>query len=186
MSESARDAALIVGGSDRERERWAGALAGLVDTVTAVADAADALARFDASVEVALVHRDLPDRDASSFVASARERGHTFRAALLTPERPEGEVVSQGFDAWLLVPVGAETLVRTVEGLLACRRYDRAIADLYELASERAPEGADTMAVRERIHAARDEADAALEAVEAIEREALLANSPAAFRDGPG
>lgn len=182
MSESAREEALVVGGSEAERSRWTAALADLVDPV-AVADGTDALERADAGTELLLVHRDLPERTAAELVAAVRERGITVRAALLTPETPETDVVDRGFDAWLLTPVDEGLLQRTVEGLLACRRYDRAIADLYALASERATEEAETMEARERIEAARADADAALEAVESIDREALLANSPAAFSD---
>ncbi len=183
MSESACGAALVVGGSERERERWRTALVDLVST-EAVADGAEALTCIDEGVEVLVVHRDLPDREASELIATVRDRGFSVRAVLLSPERPEGDVVAQGFDAWLQTPVEADLLVRTVEGLLACRRYDRAIADLYELASEHAGREADTLTVRERIHEARSEADAALAAVETIDREALLANSPAAFSEG--
>lgn len=183
MSESARDGALVVGGSEAERERWTAAITGLASPITAVGDAEAALKLIDPATEVVLVHRDLPERTAADFVAAARERGFTFRAALLTPETPEADVVEQGLDAWLLTPVDEGLLQRTVEGLLACRRYDRAIADLYELASERAAEGTEAMAARERIEAARETADEALEAVETIDREALLANSPAAFGD---
>ena len=182
MSESAREGALVVGGSEAERSRWAAALADLVDPVAA-ADGAEALERVGPETEILLVHRDLPERTATELVAAVRERGITVRAALLTPETPETDVVERGFDAWLLTPVEEGLLQQTVEGLLACRRYDRAIADLYALASEQATEEAETMEVRERIEAARTNADAALEAVESIDREALLANSPAAFRD---
>lgn len=183
MSKSARGAALVVGGSDAERSRWAEALTGLVTPVTA-ADGTEALAQLDPETEVLLVHRDLADRDAPALVTAARERGGTFRAALLSPEAPETDVVAAGFDAWLLVPVEADLLTRTVEGLLACRRYDRAIAELYNIASEQAAEGGDTLGTREGFETARAEADAALEAIETIDRRALLANSPAAFRDG--
>lgn len=182
MSQSARESALVVGGSEAEREGWTEALTGVVTPVAAV-DGADALARLDPGTEVLFVHRDLPDQEAPALVAAARERGVTFRAALLTPEAPETDVVADGFDAWLSTPVEAELLVRTVEGLLACRRYDRAIADLYLLASEQAADGDDTMGTRERIETARAEADAALGAIETIDRRALLANSPAVFRD---
>ncbi len=183
MSESARGGVLVVGGSESERERWQMALVDLVST-DAVADGTEALACIDDGVEVLVVHRGLADQAASELVATVRDREFTVRAALLSPERPEGDVVAQGFDAWLQTPVEADLLVRTVEGLLACRRYDRAVGDLYELASEHAGPEADTLAVRERIHEARAEADAALAAVETIDREALLANSPAAFSEG--
>lgn len=182
MSQSARGSALIVGGPEAERERLAEVIAGPVAAV-AVADGSAALARLEPETEVLLVHRDLPDRDAPALLAAARDRGFTFRAALLTPDPPETDVVTQGFDAWLHVPADEERLTRTVEGLLACRHYDQAIADLYDLASERAADDDDTMATRERIETARAEADAALEAIDTIDREALLANSPSAFRD---
>ncbi|WP_276260321.1 hypothetical protein [Haloglomus litoreum] len=182
MSKSARGAALVVGGSDAERNRWAEALPDHVTPVT-VADGTEALAQLEPETEVLLVHRDLPDRDAPALVTEARERGATFRAALLSPEAPETDVVAEGFDAWLLVPVEPDLLTRTVEGLLACRRYDRAIGELYDLASERAAAGDDRLGAHERLGTARAEADAALEAIETIDRRALLANSPAAFRD---
>ncbi|MFB6205615.1 MAG: hypothetical protein ABEJ05_03680 [Haloglomus sp.] len=182
MSQSARSEALVVGGSRAEQERWTEALVPLVRP-TAVADGAAALERIDSEVDVLLVHRDLPDQAASDLVVRAREQGYTFRAALLAETTPEEDVVEQGFDTWLLTPVEEELLTRTVEGLLACRRYDRAISNLYTLASEQATEGTDTMTGRERVEAARAEADAALEAVDTIDREALLANSPAVFRD---
>jgi hypothetical protein len=182
MSKSVRGAALVVGGSDAERDRWVEALAGHITPVP-VGDGSEALAQLDPETEVLLVHRDLPDRDAPTLLTAARERGYTFRAALLTPEAPETDVVTEGFDAWLLTPVEADLLTRTVEGLLACRRYDRAIAELYDIASEQAAAG-DDIGARERFETARAEADAALEAIEAIDRRALLANSPTAFDDG--
>jgi hypothetical protein len=180
MSESARGAALVVGGSSAERDRWQAALAGHLCT-DAARDAAGALDQIGPATEILLVHRELPDESAAGVVAAARDDGATVRAALLTPVTPEGNVVALGFDAWLRTPVDAELLARTVEGLLACRAYDRAIADLYELATETAGTGDSP---RGRVEAARAEADAALAAVETIDREALLANSPAAFEDG--
>lgn len=180
MSESAHGAALVVGGSAAERERWAGALAehARVDA-DAVADGATVLDRIHRDVEALLVHRELPEYEAPELLARIRERGFAVRAALLSPEAPTDDIVALGFDAWLRLPVEPELLAGTVDGLLACRAYDRAIADLYELAAAQAQDEADQTA-RDRVEAARKEADAALEAIGTIDRKALLANSPSA------
>jgi CheY-like chemotaxis protein len=184
MSESARGSALLVGGSEAERDRWVAALAETVPT-TAVPDGGAALDRLAGDVEVMLVHADLSDPDPPALVAAAREEGHMFRAALVTARAPTEDVVSQGFDAWLLTPVDADQLAETVEGLLACREYDRAVGALYRVATARAEgEDEDEAVTREEIDEARAAADAALAAVETADREALLANSPASFDAG--
>jgi hypothetical protein len=176
MSGSAPDTTLVVGGSAAERECWTGMLADVDGAdAGAVADGAAALDRFAPDVEALLVHRELPERTAPALVSTARERGFAFRTALLTPEAPTADIVALGFDAWLLTPVDSELLARTAEGLLACRDYDRAISALYEVASEGADGGTD--AAREQVEAARERADAALQAIETIDRRALLANN---------
>jgi len=176
MSGPGPDTMLVVGGSAAERERWTGMLAD-VDGADAevVTDGAAALDRLAPDVEALLVHRELPERTAPALVSAARERGIAFRAALLAPEAPTTDIVALGFDAWLLTPVDPELLARTAEGLLACRAYDRAISALYEVASEGADEGTDT--AREQVETARERADAALQAIETIDRRALLANN---------
>lgn len=181
MSESANGVALVVGGSAAERERWTEALDehARVDA-DAVADGATALDRIHRDVQALLVHRELPDFEASELLSRVREQGVAVRAALLSPESPTEEVVTLGFDAWLRLPVESELLARTVDGLLACRAYDRAIAELYELATEQAQDEMDR-AARDRVEAAREEADAALEAIDPIDRKALLANNPSAL-----
>lgn len=181
MSESANGVALVVGGSVAERERWTEALDehARVDA-DAVADGATALDRIHRDVQALLVHRELPDFEASELLSRVREQGVAVRAALLSPESPTEEVVTLGFDAWLRLPVESELLARTVDGLLACRAYDRAIAELYELATEQAQDEMDR-AARDRVEAAREEADAALEAIDPIDRKALLANNPSAL-----
>lgn len=175
---------LVVGGSTAQRERWTGALAehARVDADD-VGDGSAALGRLDAGVEAVLVHRDLPEYGAPELLSRLREQGTPVRAALLSTTAPEADTVALGFDAWLRLPVEPELLAQTVEGLLACRAYDRAIAELYEIASEQARNG-ENRAARDRVETARREADAALEAVDPIDRKALLANSPAAFDDG--
>lgn len=178
MSDSARGSLLVVGGSPSERERWVRTLSDL-SSVSDVADASTGLERLSPSVEVLLVHRDLPDREPSAFLSAVRERGYAVRAALLTPVAPTENIVDRGFDAWLGTPVEEARLRRAVESLFACRAYDRAVADLYRLARRR---GTDRRSVSpEEVEGAREAADEALAAIDTADREALLANSPSAF-----
>lgn len=181
MSDSAQGSVLVVGGSTRERERWVRALSELTGAVGA-ADGPAALDRLSDEVEVVLVHRDLSGEEPAAFVSAVRDRGHAVRAALLTPAAPTTDIVEQGFDAWFRTPVDEGRLRRGVESLFACRAYDRAITDLYQLARQRT--ASEPSVTPERVQAAREAADEALADIDTADREALLANSPTAFESG--
>ncbi|MFB6221930.1 MAG: response regulator transcription factor [Halolamina sp.] len=92
-----------------------------------------ALDRLDESVDVLLVDRRMPGLSGDEFVEEVRERGHDCAIALVSAVDPEIDVVDTAFDAYLVKPLSAEALQRTVEELLTIQEYDDPVRDQYAL-----------------------------------------------------
>lgn len=105
-------------------------------TVEVVHDCASAYDRFDGSVDVALLDRQLPDGSGEEVLAAIRESNLDWRVAMVTGEEPSVEVATMGFDDYLHKPVTEEELLGTVERLVTRANSGDATRELYALSSK--------------------------------------------------
>ncbi|GAA0645245.1 response regulator [Salarchaeum japonicum] len=99
---------------------------------------ADARGVLDASVDVVLLDRRLPDGSGDDLLATIDDRRLDCRVAMVTGVEPDFDVVSLGFDDYLVKPVERERVVETVERLLDLRNYPAAVRAFYQTAAAKA------------------------------------------------
>jgi DNA-binding response OmpR family regulator len=121
----------------------------------------EALSLVDESVDVVLLDRMMPDRSGDSVLAEIRERGLDCGVAMVTAVEPELDIVEMGFDTYLQKPPSRDTLVATIERLLARREYTADLrayaADLQKLALLRERDDDRSDAARDRLATSIDE-----------------------------
>jgi len=94
-------------------------------------DGSEALDGLDASVDVVLLDRQMPDVSGDDVLSELRDRGIDCRVAMVTAVEPELDIVDLGFDDYLRKPVDRETLLATVERLVRRSAYDATVTDFF-------------------------------------------------------
>jgi DNA-binding response OmpR family regulator len=97
----------------------------------------EALEQIDDEVDVALLDRLMPGMSGDEVLAEVRERAPDCRVAMVTAVEPDFDIITMGFDDYLTKPVEKETLLETVERLLARANYRGLEQELYALVSKR-------------------------------------------------
>ncbi|KDS91323.1 DNA-binding protein [Halorubrum saccharovorum] len=139
-------------------------------------EALDEIDEADDEVDAILLDRRMPGLSGDEVLSAVRERGIDCRVAMVTAVEPDFDILSMGFDDYLVKPVTSDTLRETVEGLLRRGEYDTEMQELFSLTSKKAmletEKSATELADHEeyqrltdRIEALRSRADQSLEAV---------------------
>jgi Response regulator containing CheY-like receiver, AAA-type ATPase, and DNA-binding domains len=97
----------------------------------------EAIEQIDDEVDVALLDRLMPGMSGDEVLAEVRERAPECRVAMVTAVEPDFDIITMGFDDYLTKPVERETLLETVERLLARSNYRGLEQELYALVSKR-------------------------------------------------
>ncbi len=96
-----------------------------------------ALERLDDAVSVVLLDRRMPDMLGREVLKEIRDSDFNPRVAMVTAVSPDFDVLSMGFDAYLVKPVTKDDLVETVEGLRQQGEYAEKIDEYHSLVSRK-------------------------------------------------
>jgi DNA-binding response OmpR family regulator len=94
-----------------------------------------ALEAMDETVDAVLLDRRMPDRHGDDVLATIRERGYDVPVVMTTAVDPDLNILEMEFDDYLCKPILEETLVETLETLVATER-DPDLADFFGLLSK--------------------------------------------------
>ncbi|SNZ12824.1 Response regulator receiver domain-containing protein [Natronoarchaeum philippinense] len=103
-----------------------------------VADGGEAaLTAWDDEIDVLLLDRRMPNVSGDDVLAALRDRGAECPVAVVTAIDPDLDVVEMGFDEYLVKPIDRDTLVGTVERLLARTKYQDGLQEYFANVSKR-------------------------------------------------
>ena len=145
----------------------------------------EALEEFDDSVGVVLLDRLMPGMSGDEVLEDVRERSADCKVAMVTAVEPDFDVITMGFDDYLIKPVEQETLLETIERLLSRSAYAELEQELYALVSKQAvlesskpekelAESEEFADLESRIAALRAELDDTLAGIESDEFVAMV------------
>lgn len=131
-------------------------------TVRVAYSGEEALDRLDASIDVVLLDRRLPDRSGDGILQDIRDAGYDCRVALVTGVEPDFDIIEMACDDYLVKPVDETDLVGSIERLLTVGAFDDGLRELFSSVSTAAAlecqkppseleESAEYAALRERI-----------------------------------
>ena len=147
----------------------------------------EALEEFDDSVGVVLLDRLMPGMSGDEVLEDVRERSADCKVAMVTAVEPDFDVITMGFDDYLIKPVEQETLLETIERLLSRSAYAELEQELYALVSKQAviesskseeelTDNEEFVELESRIEALRAELDDTLSEIENDEFVAMVRN----------
>ena len=145
----------------------------------------EALEEFDDSVGVVLLDRLMPGMSGDEVLEDVRERSADCKVAMVTAVEPDFDVITMGFDDYLIKPVERETLLETIERLLSRSAYAELEQELYALVSKQAviesskseeelADNEEFVELESRIEALRAELDDTLSEIESDEFVAMV------------
>lgn len=144
----------------------------------------EALATVDESIDVAVLDRQMPDRNGEDVAKEIHNRGLDCRIVLATGVEPDADIIELDIDDYLTKPASKADLQECVEGVLKLAEYDASMADFFALSNKRevlleegTAEGDELTQLGERI---------AQKAAEGLQKnrevlETLVQSSPAAI-----
>ncbi|MXR21465.1 HalX domain-containing protein [Halobacterium bonnevillei] len=100
--------------------------------------AEDALDELDASVDVVLLDRRLPEQSGDVVLDHIRETDYDCKVAMVTAVDPDFDTLELGFDAYVVKPIERAELESLVSRLLARSLYSEEVQTYFALASKRA------------------------------------------------
>jgi DNA-binding response OmpR family regulator len=100
--------------------------------------AEEALDELDASVDVVLLDRRLPEQSGDDVLDEIRETGYDCKVAMVTAVDPDFDTLELGFDAYVVKPIERDELDSLVSRLLARSLYSEEVQAYFALASKRA------------------------------------------------
>ena len=95
-----------------------------------------ALETLDDDVDVVLLDRRMPSMSGDEVLSEIRERDVDCRVVMVTAVNPDTDVIAMSFDEYLVKPVRAEQLRKTVERMLARKEQDEQIQQMFATASK--------------------------------------------------
>ena len=145
----------------------------------------EALEEFDDSVGVVLLDRLMPGMSGDEVLEDVREQSADCKVAMVTAVEPDFDVITMGFDDYLIKPVERETLLETIERLLSRSAYAELEQELYALVSKQAviesskseeelTDNEEFVELESRIEALRAELDDTLSEIENDEFVAMV------------
>ncbi|KAB7512472.1 response regulator [Halosegnis rubeus] len=99
----------------------------------------EALDALDADVDAVLLDRRMPGLSGDEVLDRIDERDDTDpRVAMVTAVDPDFDIVDMPFDAYLTKPVERETLLDTVDQLVALADHDDTVNERFRVAEKKA------------------------------------------------
>jgi DNA-binding response OmpR family regulator len=99
----------------------------------------EALASLDDSLDVVLLDRDMPDMSGDGVLDTIRSRGIDCRVGMVTAVEPDFDVLTLGYDAYVVKPVTKPSeLHDIVKSLLRRATYSTDVQQLLTLSSKQA------------------------------------------------
>ncbi|MFW5964626.1 MAG: response regulator [Natronomonas sp.] len=156
-----------------------------------------ALEQFDDSVDVVLLDRLMPGMSGDEVLAELRERTTECKVAMVTAVEPDFDVITMGFDDYLIKPVEREELLETVQRLLSRSEFAELEQELYALSAKQAAlrsskpdeelaESEEYADLESRLAGLRSELDAALPGMESDEFVAMVRDIEGESDEGGG
>ena len=99
-------------------------------TVHVATGGEEALKKMDASVDVVLLDRRMPDLTGDEVLDRLRSAGYDSMVAIVTAMNPEQRVISMDFDAYRVKPIGKEEINDLVDELLLRSEYSDELREL--------------------------------------------------------
>jgi CheY-like chemotaxis protein len=96
----------------------------------------EALEMLDDDVQVVLLDRLMPGLSGDEVLDRIRESGFACRVAMVTAVEPDFDIAEMPFDAYVPKALDRETVVRTVERLVARDEYDDVLREHYAVAEK--------------------------------------------------
>lgn len=96
----------------------------------------EALDRLDDDVQVVLLDRLMPSRSGDEVLERIRESEHDCQVAMVTAVEPDFDIAEMSFDAYVSKALDRETVVETVERLVARAEYDDVLQEHYAVAEK--------------------------------------------------
>jgi DNA-binding response OmpR family regulator len=97
-----------------------------------------ALDKIDASVDIVLLDRRMPEISGDEVLTRIRDRGLNIRVAMVTAVDPDFDIIEMLFDDYVIKPVSREDLFETIERLLTCSEYEERLRRYYALTAKHA------------------------------------------------
>lgn len=94
-----------------------------------------AIESMSPDIDVVLLDRRMPDRSGGEVIDRIRGRGYNCRVVFITAVEPDLDVLSLGFDEYLVKPVLARELYDVVDAMLARNEYVATVREAISLAS---------------------------------------------------
>ncbi|MDY6818151.1 MAG: response regulator [Halobacteriales archaeon] len=143
-------------------------------TVLTATSGTEALELVDNSVDVVLLDRRMPDLTGDEVLEAIRNQHLDCQVAMLTAVEPDFDVISMGFDDYLIKPVGAADLTDLIEHLLTRKSYTEHIQRFMQLTKKHAmletrktdaelTNNEDYQQLESELEAAREKADESLD-----------------------
>lgn len=98
----------------------------------------EALEVMDATIDVVLLDRRMPELSGDDVLDAIRERDSDCRIVMMTAVSPDFDIIDLPFDEYLVKPVSAETVRDAIERMLVRTTYDANIQRLMSVASKMA------------------------------------------------
>jgi len=127
---------LVVDDEAAIREMYAEMLASIADEVLTADGGEAALATLDATVDVVLLDRRMPDLSGDEVLEGIRNREHDCRVAMLTAVEPDEDIAAMPFDTYLTKPVAVDELREIVDRLLTLDDYEAALEERFRIAQK--------------------------------------------------
>lgn len=97
-----------------------------------------ALEKIDATVDVVLLDRRMPDLSGDEVLKEIRNRGFECRVAMVSAVTPEHDIIEMGFDDYLVKPVRRDEFVEVVDRLTWRSQHSEDVREFLALASKKA------------------------------------------------
>jgi len=142
--------------------------------VTTAYSGREALDKLDASVDVVLLDRRMPDISGDQVLDHVRDRRLNCRVAMVTAVDPDFDIIEMPFDDYVIKPVDPDELVATIQRLDTTATYEEHFQEYYALAAKHAvlsanksdaelTESEQFRRLEDRLEAVRHELDRAIE-----------------------
>ena len=155
--------------------------------VEVATDGETALELVDDDTDVVLLDRLMPGLSGDEVLESIRERGLDCRVAMVTAVEPDFDVLSMGFDDYVVKPLFRADIQRLVRGLLERDAYDRQLSELFsavsKLAALESHKEPDELADSEEYQQLKAELERTRERVEQLEADMSEEDFEAVFYD---
>ncbi|MFP8954126.1 response regulator transcription factor [Natrialbaceae archaeon A-arb3/5] len=100
-------------------------------------DGTEALEAIDEDTDVVLLDRRMPELSGDLVLETIRLEGFDCRVAMVTAIEPDFDIVSMGFDDYLVKPVSKAELLGVIEQLLLRSSYETQLQEFFSLASKK-------------------------------------------------